>query len=311
MNNFEIVSHSDIEYINLFLVKVMYRTVHSHRDLEMLYVVDGSMTVVTLEKEYVVTKNQFFFLNSNQSHEIKTVGKGVTLICLQISPNYFKRYFPNGEMFYFFGCSSINNTDPTRLDNMRHIFLKLTKTYIEQKKYYKIQFDSLLNFFLHEILQGTEHQMLSQEEIDAKNNQLSRLNKLLAFVDKNYTHKIRLQDFAKQEGLSIYYLSHFVKNSLHQTFQEYVTSLRLHHACTLLVNSNKNIIDICLESGFSDTRYLYKAFSTAYNITPNQYRDEYRLHPDATIMTQISEHSLQQYFPRDKMIRLVSGMLSD
>ena len=309
MENFEIVNHSEIENINLFLVKVMYRTVHLHRDLEILFVVSGSMTVVTMEKEYFLGQNQFLFLNSNQSHEIKTVGNGVTLICLQVSPNYFKRYFPSGEMFYFEDCSAINRVEPSRFEAIRSLFMDMSNTFLEQGELFKIRFDSQLNRFFYEVLSLNLHHMHSQEEIVYNNSQLSRLSKLLAFVDENYTHKIRLQDFAEREGLSMYYLSHYSKAILHQTFQEYVTSLRLHHACTLLLNSEKKIIDICLESGFSDTRYLYKAFKMAYQMTPYEYRDEYRAHPDSTILTQISEHSLQQYFPRKKERQLVTDLI--
>lgn len=308
MDKFEIVNHSDIDYINLILAKVIYRTVHLHTDLEFLYVIDGSMSVITPQKDYLVDQNQFFFLNSNQSHEIKTSGHGVRLLCLQISPEYFTRYFPNGEMIYFEDCMAINQTDQTRFLRMRDAFLNLANTYVEQGEFYKIRFDSYLNIFLYEFLHIEGHQLLTQAEMAETHGQLSRLIKLLSFVDNNFRERIRLQDFADQEGLSMYYCSHFAKNTLHQTFQDYVTSLRLHYACTLLLNTEKKIIDVCEESGFSDSRYLYKAFKRAYNMTPYEYRDKYRSKPGVPNMTSISEYSLQVFYPRDKMSQIIAGI---
>ena len=65
-------------------------------------------------------------------------------------------------------------------------------------------------------------------------------------------------------------LSHFIRDNLNQSFQEYVTSVRFRHAIRLL-NSCKSLIDVCLETGFSNTRYLTKAFIKYQGVTPKEY----------------------------------------
>jgi AraC-like DNA-binding protein len=95
--------------------------------------------------------------------------------------------------------------------------------------------------------------------------------RLTQFVEENYMHKIRLADFAQAEGCSVSYLSHFIRNTMNQTFQEYVNSVRFSRACKLIAEGNQSMISISVESGFSDYRYFSRAFQEAYGMTPAEY----------------------------------------
>ena len=67
------------------------------------------------------------------------------------------------------------------------------------------------------------------------------------------------------------YLSHFIKETMNQTFQEYVASVRVGCACKLIASGGKRMLDVCMESGFSDYRYFSKAFRVLYGMTPDEY----------------------------------------
>ncbi len=86
-------------------------------------------------------------------------------------------------------------------------------------------------------------------------------------------NKIRLSDIAKSEHLSMSYLSHFIKDNLNQTFQEYLNNIRFSHAREMLMEKRMKFIDICMECGFSDYRYLYQAFLKNYGCTPKEYQN--------------------------------------
>lgn len=67
-------------------------------------------------------------------------------------------------------------------------------------------------------------------------------------------------------------MSHFAKKNLKQTFQEYVTTVRFNQALKLLLTTNMKLTDICFESGFSDPRYLNKAFVKRTGMKPEEYK---------------------------------------
>jgi AraC-like DNA-binding protein len=114
------------------------------------------------------------------------------------------------------------------------------------------------------------HELTAAEasNMDKRN---ARLKRLIQFVDENYRNKIRLSDFVEAEGCSMSYLSHFIKDTMNQTFQEYVTSVRVGCACKLIAAGGRRMLDVCMESGFSDYRYFSKAFQKQYGMTPEAY----------------------------------------
>ncbi len=101
-----------------------------------------------------------------------------------------------------------------------------------------------------------------------------RMERIVGYIEEHYTEKITLSEIAEMEGLTTYYLSHLFKNNLKQSFQDFVNTLRFEHALYLLQKTDMRIIDISLQSGFSDSKYLNKMFSQVYGMTPKEYRKQ-------------------------------------
>jgi AraC-like DNA-binding protein len=56
------------------------------------------------------------------------------------------------------------------------------------------------------------------------------------------------------------------------TFQEYVNSVRFNCACKLIAGEDRKMLDVCIESGFSDYRYFCAAFKKRLGTTPDLFR---------------------------------------
>ncbi|HBA50752.1 MAG TPA: hypothetical protein DCZ91_23735 [Lachnospiraceae bacterium] len=70
----------------------------------------------------------------------------------------------------------------------------------------------------------------------------------------------------------MYHLSHFIKKMLGISFQEYLNNVRFEHALQLVRHSDFNILDVCLETGFSSSRYLNQMFEKKLGCTVKEYR---------------------------------------
>ena len=86
--------------------------------------------------------------------------------------------------------------------------------------------------------------------------------------------KPSLSELSEKEGLSQSYLSHFILDNLGYSFQDYVTIVRLDHAKTL-IQHGKRFSDASVESGFSDPRYMTKAFLKHMGCTPAQFQKRF------------------------------------
>ncbi len=92
------------------------------------------------------------------------------------------------------------------------------------------------------------------------------------FIHKNFTRKIPLEEIASAVYLSPWRLAHLFKKYTGLTVGEAIAEERLRKATILLATTNKKIIDVALECGFSDTQMLKKLIKENFSMTPTEYR---------------------------------------
>ena len=107
----------------------------------------------------------------------------------------------------------------------------------------------------------------------------------LDFINQNYTHKITLEQAAREALMNKNYFCTVFKQQMGCTYYSYVNRLRLHHACALLKSTERTVKEIALGCGFSDISSFNKAFRKAYGISPGDYRRGI----DVTVQTDGSE----------------------
>lgn len=94
------------------------------------------------------------------------------------------------------------------------------------------------------------------------------------YINNHYLERINVQTLCATVNYS--------KSSLFEKFQKYMNStpfqyqekLRMNHAATLLISTNKPIREIASASGFDDPLYFSKRFKKYYNKSPQLYRKD-------------------------------------
>jgi AraC-like DNA-binding protein len=271
-NEYEVIDHPYINYLNVFLVNLDYRTPHLHEDIEAILVLEGQVTTRTQQEEYALTSNSSFLFNSNQLHEFHSSKEGALILCLQMSPRFCANYYPVISHLHFDSHNIDQHLPSDQLEYVKALMIEMAYLYYGKNPGYEFSCVSLLNQLFWIFLNKIPHHILSEEERIANIQKTERLRRILNYVDENYMNKVLLSEIAKIENLSMTYLSHFIKDNLNQTFQEYLSNLRFSHARELVAENRMKFIDICMECGFSDYRYLYKAFLKNYGCTPKEYR---------------------------------------
>ena len=90
---FELVEHHKLQGIKAFLIDMNYRRPHLHSDLEIIYVLRGTLALTVDSKTYYVRKNEFIVINAYQLHELATPQQA-NLLILQINPKEYETFFP-------------------------------------------------------------------------------------------------------------------------------------------------------------------------------------------------------------------------
>ena len=71
------------------------------------------------------------------------------------------------------------------------------------------------------------------------------------------------------------HISRSVKKYFDKTLSEYVNDLRINYAANLLLNTDKQVIDVCFECGFLNISHFYMCFREKYKTSPSKFRKEY------------------------------------
>lgn len=103
-------------------------------------------------------------------------------------------------------------------------------------------------------------------------NDEKRMNDVMNYIRANYKSKIELDKLANQAKMTKNSFCRYFKQKTGKTPIQFVTEIRVTHACRLLKNTNHTLKEICYDSGFNNFVSFHKTFKEHLDITPTQYR---------------------------------------
>ena len=305
MNELEIIQHRQLEGLSIFFDTVEYRTPHYHPEWELAWVLDNPLVVTCGGWHAVAQPGDLILFNPNEPHEFHKEKDDSTILFFQFSPRALRPAQPKqiDEKFP-------NRHLPQNGLVLKTMLAKLMWKYLQNDDHLSYYCNGVACLIMYELLYNLPSHVLTAEELQTIERRNARLKRLIQFVDDNYMHKICLSDFAKQEGCSMSYLSRVIKQTLNQSFQEYVKSVRFNCACNLIASGKMRMLDVCMESGFSDYRYFSREFLRQYNMTPEEYRRHTkRLSLELTTVNR-SKYSSERFYSKEESLILAQQFLT-
>jgi AraC-like DNA-binding protein/ligand-binding sensor protein len=102
------------------------------------------------------------------------------------------------------------------------------------------------------------------------------LSEAMKYMQEHLNEEISRDDVAEIACLSPSHFSRVVKSSFGHSFTDLLARMRVDKARKLLIRTEKSLIQICLECGFSDQSYFTKVFQKYVGRTPGDYRRFHR-----------------------------------
>lgn len=249
-----------------------YVSPHWHDSLEMVYVLEGSVTMIYENRKIVLNPNEFNIINSQVIHSVVS-GKNKALV-LQIPKEVLKKYVSDIEAYMFeVDLNPQNEVQRTKLDKMKKIFTDMYVVYNIQPEGYLLRFNSLLYELLFNLIHSYSVK-LTQDKMDKNKRKLEKVDEIMVYVKKNYKEKVSIHDLASHFGYSDDYLSKFFKQEIGMTIIEYLYTIRITKVYQELINTDGNIREIFEEHGCSNYRVAMRVFREKYGCTPKEKRKE-------------------------------------
>lgn len=272
-NEYEKIPHTQVSNINFFLINLTYRSPHLHRDFEIIQVIEGELHVKTLTEDFVIGPGEIALFNPDSFHTLYSVDNCCILLTIQADPSFCYAHYPTIQQIQF-DTSNVTSSIPFQeaLDVIQVCF-NLGYNYCRGDVGFELRCVSdLYRLFSYFVVYVPNHFEKESEVFHAKEKE-QRLTRIINYIHQHYREKLTLSELAKSEHLSMTYLSHLFKNAVGMPFQEYLNSLRFEHALLLLKKTDWNVTDICLESGFSDSKYLSKRLKSVFNLSIKDFKN--------------------------------------
>lgn len=121
--------------------------------------------------------------------------------------------------------------------------------------------------YSHDALLATDTVISASEK-----EKIDRYKSIVSYMKANIQKKVTLEQLAEVAQCNPQYLCHFFKDFSSKTPIQYLISLRIDYAQTLLQDTTKSILEISLDCGFENVSYFIRQFKTHTGITPKEYR---------------------------------------
>ena len=99
---------------------------------------------------------------------------------------------------------------------------------------------------------------------------------LLEYVREHYGEKLSIKLLADRFYMNPTYLCELFRRKTGHTFNEYLTSLRMHCAADLIREGGKSLLEIADQIGYNDYFYFSKAFKKYYGISPSSFAKKHQ-----------------------------------
>ncbi len=273
----EVIKFSHGLPVNVFARCVEEYPYHWHNTLEILQVLKGTVNMNIGDDHLQLSANDLAVINPSELHRI-TPSQDNEILFIQIDAEFYRSLLAEDRYVFIYCCSTYHEAkSPEKYQGLKEHIARLVKAFnlnpgAEQRNHIENLLAAMLNYvtcnfdFLH---WGFGTEPFEERFVERLRQMAKRINHDLQMTPV-------LKELAAELDISHYHLSHDLKEKLGSTFLNFLYYSRCENAAKLLLSTNKRVLDIGLECGFSDHKYLVKHFKQFFQCTPSQFRRMYQ-----------------------------------
>lgn len=253
---------------------------HFHSYYEMFYLLDGERFVFVRNHTYHVMKGDLLLIPCNELHRTMDAEQSeyekleICFYPVVLSPldaaidsRSLLAPFERGNLLL--------RLDPEGQAYFSRLFFQLKE---ERKKRGKFGYTAQLSMLLSQILIFLERfredeprqHITPQEYIHVKAADMIR------YVNENYKNHVTLGMLAERYQYHPSYVSTLFKKITGFTFQDYMNQMRVKASQQLLENTDIDIMEVCMDSGFNNLSHYGRIFKRIVGKSPSEYRKSAR-----------------------------------
>ncbi|MBD5132347.1 MAG: helix-turn-helix transcriptional regulator [Clostridiales bacterium] len=216
---------------------------HFHKSIEMQIVTAGELTVTIGIKKITLKKGEILFIPPYYPHSLSGSSEQTKNTVIIIPERYYKDIAERHDLnFFILDNKEINGKI---LDVVQAMQVYLTDT----------DGDSLIIDGLVRVLFGLI--IANYTSSNTQKRELDLIQKIIDYLNMHFTEHITISQAAAEFGFSKNYFSKIFNEYFGCNFTTYINRLRIRYINQNMNSSDKNLIDVVMDSGFGSVSAYY------------------------------------------------------
>ena len=138
--------------------------------------------------------------------------------------------------------------------------------------------NGLLKIFFAELIEYNNKQFLEEQLKDVHDTEkLPHIKRTITYINDNYASKIKINELADHVGVNRSYLASSFKKATGYSPKEYLLTLRMEKAKSLLEKTDMPVNAVANSVGYTDQLAFSRMFKEYTGISPKAFREEHKL----------------------------------
>lgn len=262
--NFEKRNYEGKEQVWVGRYRNLHNLPHWHLESELIYIEYGKTVVSHNHQNYTLRTGDAIFLNSGDIHYIKSEKDSIVEIAM----------FDSAMIHDLLKKYRLQNAKLEHHYLIQECFAGIRRELEERPPFFELQCCQFITSLMIQIFRREE---LSEKNAEERSS-ITNYKNLLEEIENKYSY-ITFSDAAAFMGLSEPYFSKFFRKISGMTFSQYLNTVKLEHAITMLHDRSAclSITDISVRCGFDTIRHFNRVFKSITGMSPRQLPEDYTL----------------------------------
>lgn len=234
--------------------------VHLQNAMEVVVMTSGQSTAICGSRRYLLSEGDLFVAFPNQVHGFENSGSSAGYVLIvPVSPNlsaYHTLLEQKVPAEPVLRKKALEGTNLMALLEMAYQEWSRASKNLQQG-YVLVLTDKLLSLLTL---------------VDAQPVSGDALQSVLRFLNDHYREPLTRRSIARAVGYNESHLSHVFSQVLDTTLTDYITTLRINDALSLLTGTDLPVSQIALQLGFGSIRSFNRCFHRKMRLSPTAYR---------------------------------------
>lgn len=234
------------------------------RDYQILYVANGKTHFWFDDREEIVSAGHMVLYKPEEIQKY--------VYYLEDNPEVFWIHFTGRDVKNILAYHGISLDEHVFYCGVLPDYKALFRKIIQELQLCRYGYEDYIASLFNDILLLVDRQQHEQKK--ATGNVQEQIERAAAYFNENYNTKISIDDYAESLHISTNWFIHNFKQYAGMSPAQYILSLRMVNAQSLLERTTYNIKEISEIVGYENPLYFSRVFKKEIGKSPAQYRKE-------------------------------------